>query len=217
MVLENETEFGDISVPSTTESVVDSIHSHNVGKNLLSRAASLVHEIEDEHDDVAPSKRRRGKGVEWDWCNDDVTKDQISHLGLEAIKFDAAVSNFSKARGLPEDYSHVYVCRVKGCKYKRKYQKFERFGPFMSYYSGAHDHTDAVSADNQRGLTGEQKLIVMEAMDSNKKSCGDILGYFRSKRSKVSEESKINSFPSDPETSKLNNYVQAYKKKALKT
>ena len=61
-------------------------------------------------------------------------------------------------------------------------------------------------------LSGDQKLIVEQAFAEDRKSSRDIIAYFCLKRS-LSDESSKAPFSPDPEISKLNNYIQAYKKR----
>ena len=125
---------------------------------------------------------------------------------------DARRSNYSKIGSSSTDV-HTFVCRIKGCEFKKKYRRLGNSGSFVSYCHGSHHHPEMEVLVDRRGLSGEQKLIVEEAFADDRKSSRDIVAYFRSKRSKLSEESSRTSFPADPEISKLNNYIQAFKKK----
>ena len=99
------------------------------------------------------------------------------------------------------------MCRIKGCYYKKKYRRLGDSGSFVSCSTGDHNHPISEILSDQRGLSGEQKLIIEQAFAEDRKSSPDILAFFRSKRS-LSDESMKASFPPDPEISKLNNYIQ---------
>jgi hypothetical protein len=87
-------------------------------------------------------------------------------------------------------------------------------GTFVSYFDGIHDHANPfIDQGDHRGLTGDQKALVEEAFKLKKKSAGNIIQFIRSKRAKITEAIEIAKFPLDPAIGKLNNYIQAYKKK----
>ena len=62
---------------------------------------------------------------------------------------------------------------------------------------------------SHRGLTPHQKVWVAEAFEENKIGGKEIVNYFRAKRSLFAVEEIV----ADPERMKLNNYIQALKKK----
>ena len=159
------------------------------------------------------NRRYRGKALLWDEFLDPVTNSQESFITLEAVTLDAAKSDLSK-RGSSISNSWIYVCRSKGCKFVKKYRQLESSGSFFSYFNGTHTHTkDIDSEDTHRGLTGEQKLTVEEAFGLGKKSYRQIISFFRSKRSQLTDEYSKANFPLDPEDPKLKDYIQAFKKK----
>ena len=170
--------------------------------------------VNEQDGTVLDSNRRyRGKALLWDEYLDPVTNSHESFVTIEAVILDAAESDFSK-RGSSIYNSQIYVCRSKGCKFAKKYRQLESTGSFFSYFNGTHTHMkDVDSEDTHRGLTGEQKLIVEEAFGLGKKSSRQIISYFRSKRSQLTDESSKANFPLDPEVPKLKNYIQAFKKK----
>ena len=162
---------------------------------------------------VESSRRLRGKGVEWmDYCEDNKFGILVEYINLEAVQADATHMDYSKV-GSSHIGVFMFKCKTKGCRYRRKYQKLGCH-TFVSYYDGVHDHSNLLNDQGcHRGLTGDQKALVQEAFQAKRKSAGDIIGFFRSKRSKLTEESEIANFPLDPTIGKLNNYIQAYKKK----
>ena len=166
--------------------------------------------VNEQDGTVLDSNRRyRGKALLWDEYLDPVTNSHESFVTIEAVILDAAESDFSK-RGSSIYNSQIYVCRSKGCKFAKKYRQLESTGSFFSYFNGTHTHMkDVDSEDTHRGLTGEQKLIVEEAFGLGKKSSRQIISYFRSKRSQLTDESSKANFPLDPEVPKLKNYIQA--------
>ena len=142
---------------------------------------------------------------------DELEHDFISYSNLDDVIKDAAESNYPKIDSSSTDV-HTFVCRIKGCHFKRKYRRLGSSGPCVSYSNGRHIHPSSEALSDQRGLSGDQKLIVEQAFAEDRKSSRDIIAYFRSKRSLSNETSKA-SFPPDPEISKLNNYIQAFKKR----
>ena len=85
---------------------------------------------------------------------------------------------------------------------------------YIYYLHGVHDHTDlaVLTPEAHRGLTGEQKLLVHEAIDQEKMSSRKILSFFRLKRAASLQDGALR-FPYDPDIVKLNNYIQAYERK----
>ena len=195
VALGEETGFDneDISEPSTPQSV-----------------------IEEDGDDVGDrshsNRQFRGKGALWSDCLDELGNDFVSYSTFDDVKTDAVQSNYSKIGSSSTDV-HTFVCRIKGCNFKKKYRRMGSTGPFVSYSNGIHSHPDSEVLSDQRGLSGDQKLIVEQAFAEDRKSSRDIVAYFRSKRSNLSDELSRTSFPPDPEISKLNNYIQAFKKR----
>jgi hypothetical protein len=181
----------------------------------ISEPSSPQSAIEENGDDVGdPSqsnRRFRGTGAIWIDCLDELGNDFISYSSLDEVQKDAAESNYSKIGSSSTDV-HTFVCRIKGCYYKKKYRRLGDSGSFVSYSTGDHNHPASEILSDQRGLSGEQKLIIEQAFAEDRKSSRDILAFFRSKRS-LSDESMKASFPPDPEVSKLNNYIQAFKKR----
>jgi hypothetical protein len=173
---------------------------------------SVMEENGDDVGDPSQSDRRfRGLGALWSDCLDELGNDFISYSNLDDVKKDAAESNYSKV-GSSSTYIHTFVRRIKGCLFKKKHRRLGNTGPFVSYVNGSHVHPSSEALSDQRGLSGDQKLIVEQAFAEDRKSSRDIIAYFRTKRS-LSDESSKASFPPDPEISKLNNYIQAFKKR----
>ena len=138
---------------------------------------------DDEDDEEYPhvaKKVCRGKGVSWSISPESTE----SILTVEAVKVDAKASNLSKL-GASTHNSHTYVCRSAGCKYKQKYKQSSFNGPFISYFSGIHIHSNEMIGTNKRGLSGSQKAIVEEAFTLKMKSSRNIIELFRSKRSRL--------------------------------
>ena len=102
----------------------------------------------------------------------------------------------------------MFKCKTKGWQYRRKYRKLGPSSTFASFYDGNHDHSNPIiDQSDHSGLTGDQKVLIMEAFKLKRKSAGDIIGFFRSKRANLTETSKIDRFPLDPEIGKLNNFI----------
>jgi hypothetical protein len=163
---------------------------------------------DDDNDSEHSKKVYRGKGVIWSIC----TESSESLPTIEAVKLDARASNLSKL-GASTYNSHTYVCRSKGCKYKQKYKQSLFDGPFTVYFSGTHIHSSEITGSNKRGLSISQKAVVEEAFTLRMKSARNIIELFRSKRSRLTTKSEIEAFPPDPQRRKVNNYIQAFKKK----
>ena len=105
-----------------------------------------------------------------------------------------------------------YRCKIKNCYYKRKHRYSDFNVAYISYFSGDHDHSgdellEAEHGPIQRGLTVDQKSIIKDAFRAKLQSSGDIINYFRQRR-KVKEEGEnpVN-LPTDPDMSKLNNFI----------
>jgi hypothetical protein len=147
------------------------------------------------------------KGVDWlDYCEGNKSGVLVEYINFEAVQADATHMYYSKMGSSNIDVL-MFKCKTKGCQYRREYRKLGSCDIFVSYYDGVHDHT------NQILDQGDQKALVQEALQSKLKSAGNIIAFIRSKRSKLSDEYEVAKFPLYPAIGKLNNYIQAYKKK----
>lgn len=81
---------------------------------------------------------------------------------------------------------------------------------FTAHFYSAHSHPVDDVDNCQRGLSESQKSAVVEAISENCSSARVVQQYFRKKRKSILPGV---CFPSDPPTMKLNNLMQAYKKK----
>ena len=77
--------------------------------------------------------------------------------------------------------------------------------PFNVYTVSKHHHLDKCTSENNRGLNGKQKTIVEEAFKMGMRSAGEIVDYFRLKRSNFPIDGSIHDFSIDPEKKKLSN------------
>lgn len=178
--------------------------------------SSVDEDMDDDNLSVKSSRKSRGKGVKWiDYCagsNDGVLVEYMNMIAVMNM-IDATHMDYSKIGSSNADVL-MFKCKTKNCQYRRKYRKLGSCSTYVSYYDGEHDHSkQLIGQSDHRGLTGDQKVLVKEAFQLKKKSAGDIIGHFRLKRSKLTETSEIDLFPLDPEIGKLNNYIQAYKKR----
>ena len=131
---------------------------------------------------------------------------------VHAVVINAASLNFGKYSSTKTE--HRYSCKSIGCTYIKKYHLDNRSGSFRSYHHGVHEHvTPSDEFSPSRGLTIRQKEWVAEAMSCGEKSSGQIVGYFRHKRTLLEEDPGV----PDPEKKKLSNYVQSYRKKRAAT
>ena len=205
-------------VSKSVESYVEETVFEDATFSEPSSPESSVNDDIDEEDDfhVKSSRKSRGKGVDWiDYCEGNKSGVLVEYINLEAVQADATHMDYSKMGSSNIDVL-MFKCKTKGCQYRRKYRKMGSCGTFVSYYDGVHDHTNPlVDQGDHRGLTGDQKALVQEAFQSKIKSAGNIIAFVRSKRAKLSDESEIAKFPLDPAIGKLNNYIQAYKKKCI--
>jgi hypothetical protein len=203
-------------VSKSVESYVEETGFEDATFSEPSSPESSVNDDIDEEDDfhVKSSRKSRGKGVDWiDYCEGNKSGVLVEYIDLEAVQADATHMDYSKMGSSNIDVL-MFKCKTKGCQYRRKYRKMGSCGTFVSYYDGVHDHTNPlIDQGDHRGLTGDQKALVQEAFQSKIKSAGNIIAFVRSKRAKLSDESEIAKFPLDPAIGKLNNYIQAYKKK----
>jgi hypothetical protein len=157
-------------------------------------------------------RKYRGKGLAWVDHLENSNSDFIMYEDIKDVISDAAKMNYSKASSSSTDV-HIYKCKHRGCQYKRKYSRISLGSYFVSYFHGNHEHCSPAINDDHRGLTGSQKIIIQEAIDNKRKSAKEIIHYFRSKRTKIVDELLLHDFPHDPNTVKLNNYIQSFKKK----
>jgi hypothetical protein len=176
--------------------------------------SSVYEDMDDDNLSVKSSRKSRGKGIKWiDYCNESNDGVLVEYMNMEAVQADATRMDYSKMGSSIADVL-MFNCKTKNCQFRRKYGKLGSCSTYMSYYDGEHDHSkQLIDQSDHRGLTGDQKVLVKEAFQLERKSAGDIIGYFRLKRSKLTETSEIDHFPLDPEIGKLNNYIQAYKKR----
>jgi hypothetical protein len=161
-------------------------------------------------------RKGRGKALKWE---EHLLLDMtgfIVYPSLDDVRHDAAISDYSKVSSV--DLHHKYRCKFNGCAYMRRYEKDSSMGHYISYFNGLHHHVDptVLTPETHRGLTGEQKLLVHEAIDQEKMSSRKILSFFRLKRAASLQDSAVR-FPDDPDIMKLNNYIQAHKRKNLST
>ena len=137
----------------------------------------------------------------------------ITYPTSEKVTEDVKNRNYSKmCSSVP--YMQ-YRCKIKNCKYKRKYRYSDFYLAYISHFSGDHDHSgdELLEAEHgliQRGLTVDQKSIIKYAFHAKLQAAGDIINYFRERR-KVNEEGENPvHFPADPNMSKLNNFIATY-------
>ena len=203
-------------VSKSVESYVEETGYEDAISSEPSSPKSSVDDDMDEDDDirVKSSRKSRGNGVEWmDYCEGNKRGVLVEYMNLEAVQADATHMDYSKMGSSNIDV-FMFKCKIKGCQYRRKYRKMGSCGTFVSYYDGVHDHSNPLfDQGDHRGLTGDQKALVQEAFQSKRKSAGSIIAFIRLKRAKLTDESEVAKFPLDPAIGKLNNYIQAYKKK----
>ena len=157
-------------------------------------------------------KKGRGKALKWE---EHLVEDKtgfILYQSLGDVVHDAAISDYSKVSSV--DLQFKFKCKFTGCSFMRRYEMDSSIGQYISYFHGVHDHTDltVLTPEAHRGLTGEQKLLVHEAIDQEKMSSRKILSFFRLKRAASLQDGALR-FPDDPDIVKLNNYIQAHKRK----
>ena len=85
-------------------------------------------------------KRCRGKGLDWLGHFDAATGDYVDYVSLEAVKSEALQNSYGKISSTL--FEHKYRCKLKGCKYLRKYVKKRQSNSFISYHHGVHDHSE---------------------------------------------------------------------------
>ena len=163
----------------------------------IPESSSLQSVIEENGDDVGyPSqsdRRSRKLGALWSDCLDELGDGFMSYSSLDDVRKDAAESNYPKIGSSSTDV-YTFLCRIKGCLFKKKYRRLGSSGPFVSYSNGSHIHPSSEALSDQRSLSGDQKLVVEQAFAEDRKSSCDIIAYFRSKRP-LSEESSKAFFP----------------------
>lgn len=181
-----------------------------------SQKSSTSSEYEDDSfdDDVLLQSVRkyRGKSLKWVDHLDNIDSDFVMYNDLDEVISDATKMNYSKTSSSSIDV-HIYKCKHRGCSYKRKYCRIASDSYYVSYSNGNHEHNSLTTKDDHRGLTGTQKLVVQEAFENKRKSAREIINFFRSKRKSLKDNSSLSDFPEDPNTVKLNNYIQSFKKK----
>ena len=135
----------------------------------ISKPSSPQSAVEESGDDVGDpfqsNRRFRGTRAIWSDCLDELGNDFISYSNLDEVKKDAAESNYSKIISSSTDV-HTFVCRIKGCYYKKKYRRLGSSGPFVFYSYGSRIHPSSEALSDQRGLSRDQKLIVEQAFAS---------------------------------------------------
>jgi hypothetical protein len=148
-----------------------------------------------------------GKGLNWSEPLSDSSGSIITYINYDKIVEDAKNRNLSK-KSCQGNHSHNYKCKVSECQFLFKYC-ITVDNIFTAQFYGEHKHSDT-NFDLHRGLFESEKLLVLEAISEKYLSARVIQQYFRNKR-KASSNDK--NFPPDPPTMKLNNFIQAYKKK----
>ena len=157
----------------------------------------------------------RGKSLKWIDHLEDIDGDFVMYKDFNEIISDATKMNYSKVSSSPTDV-HNYKCKHRGCHYKRKYCRIATGSYYISYFHGKHEHSNLSIDDDHRGLTGAQKVVIQEAFENKRKSAKDVINFFRSCRIKLKDDPSLSDFPPDPNTTKLNNYIQSFKKKNAK-
>ena len=87
---------------------------------------------------LVSKKRCRGKGLDWLGHFDAATGDYVDYASLEAVKSEASLNSYGKISSTL--FEHKYRCKLKGCKYLRKYVKKRQSNSFISFYHGVHEH-----------------------------------------------------------------------------
>jgi hypothetical protein len=148
-------------------------------------------------------KKNRGKGLNWSEPLCDSSGSIITYINHDKIVEDAKKS----CKG---NHIYNYKCKVSECQFLFKYCRTVN-NIFTAQFYGKHNHSDS-NLDLHRGLSESQKSLVLEAISEKNLSARVIQQYFRNKRKASSDDEN---FPPDPTTMKLNNFLQAYKKKNI--
>lgn len=161
--------------------------------------------------------KKRGKGIDWIELEDE-NHDEIVFATFEDVQNQVNRLNLSKI-GEKNERVYRYKCRVKGCSHKVRFTKrnYTHIKGFVSSSHGEHNHNHGHDDEIQerseaRGLNGLQKKYVRQAFNLGIRSAGQILKYFERERYKSAEP---NSFPGDPDKTKLTNYASSLKKKVV--
>ena len=189
-----ETSFG-IHVPDSP-ALIDS------GSDVDISTEEVIHDPSN-----SVKKKGRGKALKWEKHLVEDKTGSILHQSLGDVVHDAAILDYSKVSSV--DLQIKFKCKFTGCSFVRRYEMGSSIGQFISYFHGAHDHTDlnALTPEAHSGLTGEQKLLVHEVIDQEKMSSRMVC--LRKCLFFVLREHHL----VDPDTVKLNNYIQAHKRK----
>lgn len=166
---------------------------------------------------ITTNTKKRGKGIDWIELEDE-NHDEIVFATFDDVQNQVNKLSLSKI-GEKSEKVYRYRCRVKSCPYKVRFTKrdYIHIKGFVSSSHGEHNHNgghnyDDENRDDLRGLNGLQKKYVRQAFNLGIKSTGQILKYFERERYKSAEP---NSFPGDPERTKLTNYASSLKKKVI--
>jgi hypothetical protein len=159
-------------------------------------------------ENINSGKRIRGKGLIWSDAICERSDSPLSFPSHDDIIKDAKTRNLSK-RSSKGNRIHNYKCKVSGCPYLFKYCKAQD-ATYAAHFYSSHSHPTDDMDNSHRGLTESQKSLIVEAIGEKCLSARVVQQYFRKKRKLILPGV---CFPSDPPTMKLNNFIQAYKKK----
>ena len=161
MVQQRETVFQS-PTPDTSNEDLDSSHKRFLPKATIREVVPEAHlfmkSTSDSSDDedfdsnyqafptevtadscfMISKKRCRGKGLDWLGHFDAATGDYVDYASLEAVKSEASLNSYGKISSTL--FEHKYRCKLKGCKYLRKYVKKRQSNSFISFYHGVHEH-----------------------------------------------------------------------------
>lgn len=159
---------------------------------------------------VVAARKSRGNARVWSEPLLDQTGAVLLFTSIDELLLNAAARDLSR-KNTNKNHTFNFRCKTNSCPYLLKYCK-SLHGLFTAHDCYDHTHESDLS-DGHRGLSQEQKVVVIEAIESNNKSARVIINFFRDKRKRLVDENKLAHFPPDPPIMKINNFLQAYKKK----